>query len=411
MKERSITEHMLTAVQDTPVILLNGARQTGKSTLARHFIDTGHFTRYLTLDDSLVLAAAHNDPDGFVRNLREPTIIDEVQRAPELFTAIKAEVDRDRRPGRFFLTGSADVFLLPRLSESLAGRMEIFTLWPFSQGERLGIREKFIDAVFAEELPPLQPEPEKTNRIEQALAGGFPEATERATPERRDAWFRSYITTILQRDVRDLANIEGLSTLPRLLSLLAARSSSLLNASEIARSSGLPLTTLKRYMALLQATFLVREIPAWSGNIGKRLVKAPKLLLTDTGLLASLLGIGPQRIESEPNLWGMLLETFVAGELLKQITWSAIRPALYHFRSQTGTEVDCLLETNDGRIVGIEVKGTNKVEQRAFRGLQFLAEEQPQRFQRGILLYGGDQAVPFSDKIIALPISALWRMP
>lgn len=410
MKSRSISEKISEALQDTPVILLNGARQTGKSTLARHFIEAGHFSQYLTLDDSITLAAAHNDPDGFIRNLSTPTIIDEVQRAPELFTAIKAAVDRDRRPGQFFLTGSADVFLLPQLSESLAGRLEIFTLWPFSQGEKLGVHERFIDLIFDEELPPLQQERTKENLVDQVLVGGFPEATERTSQERREAWFRSYITTILQRDVRELANIEGLSTLPRLLSLLAARSSSLLNYSEIARSSGLPQTTLKRYIALLQATFLVREIPAWSGNIGKRLVKSPKLLVTDTGLLASLIGIGKKRIATEPNLWGMLLETFVANELLRQSTWSRIQPTVYHFRSQTGAEVDCVLEANDGTLVGIEVKGTNRVERRTFNGLQLLAEERPGNFRRGILLYGGDQVIPFSDKIIALPVSALWRM-
>lgn len=410
MKERSIVQKIVVATRDTPIILLNGARQTGKSTLAKHLLDTGRFDRYLTLDDGITLAAAHHDPEAFIRNLREPTVIDEVQRAPELFRAIKAEIDRDRRPGRFLLTGSADVFLLPTLSESLAGRMEIFTLWPFSQGERDGLREKFIDSVFADRLPPLQPEEGSASLMQRILTGGFPEAAERSDPDRRNAWFRSYITTILQRDIRDLANIEGLSMLPRLLSLLAARSASLLNYSEIARSSGLSQTTLKRYMALLMATFLVREIPAWSGNIGKRLIKAPKLLLTDTGLLASLIGIDELRIDAEPNLTGMLLETFVANELLKQISWSDTRPTLHHFRSQAGQEVDWVLEASDGTIVGIEVKGANRIEPRTFKGLELLAEERPEHFRRGIVLYGGDQVVPFTDTITALPVSALWRM-
>jgi len=410
MRQRAIAHKIREALTDTPVILLNGGRQTGKSTLARQFVDTGDFGKYLTLDDSTTLEAASSDPGGFVRGLSEPTIIDEVQRVPELFRAIKAEVDRNRRPGRFFLTGSADIFLVPRLSESLAGRVEIFTLWPFSQGEYEGRADGFIDAAFGETLPAMSGDDGTTPLMDRILTGGFPEAAVRTSQERRQAWFQSYITTLLQRDIRDLANIEGLTSLPRLISLMAARSTGIQNYSEISRTSGLPQTTLKRYMALLQATFLLRELPAWSGNIGKRLVKSPKLLITDTGLMASLTGIGRNRVEVEPNLFGRLLETFALNELIKQRTWSRTLPELFYMRSQTGMEVDCVLKRADGTLVGIEIKSAVSIGKAAFRGLNLLAEAQPDRFHRGIVLYSGDQAVQFSDRMIALPVSALWRM-
>lgn len=401
---------MRDALEDTPVILLNGGRQTGKSTLAREFVEAGMFTQYLTLDDSTTLEAAAGNPDGFIRGLGGPTVIDEVQRVPELFRAIKAEVDRDRTPGRFFLTGSADVFLVPRISESLAGRMEIFTLWPFSQGEFEETSEKFIDTLFSDDLPTAEIGPDAISIAERILRGGFPEAAERKNSDRRQAWFKSYVTTLLQRDIRDLANIEGLTSLPRLLSLLAARSTTIQNYSEISRSAGLPQTTLKRYMALLQATFLLRDVPAWSGNIGKRLVKSPKLTITDTGLMGSLMGIDAARLEIEPNVLGRLTETFVLNELRKQRTWSRTMPDMYYLRSQTGIEVDCILERADGKIVGIEIKSAASVGKQAFKGLTMIAEARPDQFHRGVVLYTGDRIINFSDRMHAVPISALWRM-
>ena len=292
MLHRNVTPELRDALADTPVVLLNGARQTGKSTLARALAPDafpGGPAAYVTLDDATALAAATDDPDGFVRGLDGPVILDEVQRAPELFRAVKAEVDRDRRPGRFLLTGSADVMLLPVASESLAGRMEVVTLWPLSQGEIEGRTERFVDAVFEDALPPApgsSGEPVWT----RLARGGYPEAAEREDARRRSRWFGSYVTTILQRDVRDLARIEGLSEMPRLLALVAARTATLLNVAELSRSSGLPASTLKRYLTLLQATFLVRELPAWSTNRSKRLVKSPKLLVADSGLAAHLVG-------------------------------------------------------------------------------------------------------------------------
>lgn len=409
MYRRNIAPLVREALQDTPVVLLNGARQTGKSTLVRGGMLENSDARYLTLDEAGVLAAAEADPAGFLSGLGGPVILDEVQRSPGLFPAIKAEVDRDRRPGRFLLTGSANVLLLPRLSESLAGRMEILTLWPLSQGEIEGVQEGFVDAVFSKDPISFQQEPEGTSDLPgRLLRGGYPEAHARGSEARRRAWFGSYVTTILQRDVRDLSNIEGLTDLPRLLSLLAARSASLVNYAELSRSASMPQSTLKRYVSLLQATFLVRTLPAWSSNLGKRLVRSPKLLLCDTGLISSLQGLSAERLASDPVLVGPLLENFVAVELQKQSAWSATQPRPFHFRTQTGQEVDIVLEDAAGRVVGVEVKASATVGARDFRGLRALAEASGDRFRRGVVLYTGRTAVPFGENLHALPVSSLW---
>lgn len=411
MIRRNITPTLLEALSDSPVVLLNGARQTGKSTLAQWLTEEHYPARYVTLDDFTVLAAAREDPAGFLSGLEKPVVLDEVQRVPDLFLAIKADVDRYRQAGRFLLTGSADVLLLPQLSESLVGRIEILTLWPFSQGELENTREAFVDAVFSEAMPTqVDDHIDKSELIRRMVIGGYPEAIVRKSETRRNAWFGSYITTITQRDVRDLANIERLTALPRLLSLLAARAASLLNYAEFSRSLGLPQTTLKRYLTLLEMTFLFQTLPAWSANLGKRLVKSSKILLNDTGLIAHLLGLNAQRLESNVELLGPLLENFVTLELGKQMTWSQVQPQLYHFRTQTGQEVDILLEDAAGRVVGVEVKASSTVNPRDFQGLRLLSDALGARFLRGVVLYTGNESVPFASNLYAMPISALWRL-
>lgn len=411
MHLRNITPRIIDALSDTPVVMLNGARQTGKSTLAKSLISEKHIGRYVTLDDASVLAAARHDPTGFISGLGESTVIDEIQRAPELFLAIKADVDLNRKPGRYLLTGSANVLLLPRLSESLAGRMEIFTLWPLSQGEFGGVSERFIDILFSEQLTcnALIIADSEMSLLERVIRGGYPEAAARGSESRRRAWFGSYITTILQRDVRDIANIDGLTAMPRLLAMLATRSTAMLNYSELSRTTGLPQSTLKRYMALFETIFLIEHLPAWYSNLGKRLVKTSKLVMNDTGLLATLLGVNAVRLEDTP-LSGALMENFVIMELTKQISWSDTKPAMLHYRTQAGQEVDVVLEDNAGRIVGIEIKSSKSVGGQDFRGLQSLAEVSGNSFLRGIVLYGGKQTLSFGSNLIAMPIDSLWNL-
>ena len=401
---------ILEALSDTPIVLLNGARQTGKSTLVQWLAKEAHPARYITLDDAAVLSAARGDPTGFLTGLDSPIVLDEVQRAPELFLAIKAVVDRNRVPGHFLLTGSANPLLLPKLSESLAGRMEILSLWPFSQGELEGRPEDFIDRAFASKLPQFPASDlSRSELVKRVLTGGYPEVVGKASTSRRSAWFRSYVTTIVQREVRDLANIEHLTIMPRLLSLLAARAGALMNYTELSSSLGLPQSTLKRYMALFEMTFLSQPLPAWSTNIGKRLIRSRKVVLNDTGLLAHLIGLNEERIKVDPNTFGPLLENFVIMELRKQATWSKIQPQFFHFRTRKGQEVDIVLENAAGEVVGIEVKASSTVKSSDFKGLKYLSELLGDHFLRGIVLYTGDQPVPFGSNLYALPVSTLWR--
>lgn len=412
MIARNITDRVLEGLEDSPVLLLVGARQVGKSTLAQKIASDYRKARYLTLDDAVVLSAARSDAAGFLSGLEGPIVLDEVQRAPALFLAIKAAVDRDRRPGRFLLTGSADVMLLPKVSESLAGRMEIHTLLPFSQGELSGVKESFIDMLFmASKRYPAVPDPEDRGRdlAERIVTGGYPEVIKRSSESRRRSWYGSYITTILQRDIRELANIEGLTELPRILSLLAARASSLLNYAELSRSTGMPQSTFKRYMALLEAAFLVRRIPAWSGNLSKRMVRSPKLFLCDTGLASYLMGLNRAGLDSNKMSFGPLLENFVVMELMKQAAWSDALPDIFHFRSLAGQEVDVVLEARDGTCVGVEVKASRTVAAGDFKGLRALAELLGPKFVRGVVLYTGKETVPFSRNLHAVPVDLLFR--
>lgn len=411
MIQRHLTPAILAALKDTPVVLIVGPRQAGKSTLATWLAAEKHPARYVTLDHAPVLTSAQADPTGFVGGLEGPVVLDEVQRVPELFLAIKASVDRDRHPGRFLLTGSANVLLLPRLSESLAGRMEILTLWPLSQGEIEGVREGFIDAVFARTLPALATQTEGWSGVlGRMLRGGYPEVLARDTAERRRPWFGSYVTTILDRDVRDISEIEGLTAMPPLLTLLATRSTALMNYADLSRGLGMPQSTLKRYMALLETTFLIRTVRAWHSNLGKRLLKTPKVVLTDSGLMAHLLGLSRERLADRRDLAGPLVETFVLMELMKQAAWSDRQPEILHFRTQTGQEVDIVLEDPGGRIVGIEVKASATIGPEDFKGLRALSQIAGKRFHRGIVLYDGAHSLPFGPGLHAMPVSALWRL-
>ena len=412
MIARHLTPELLQALKDSPVVLLQGARQSGKSTLAQALAGAGHPARYFTLDDAAVASAVARDPGGFLAGLTGPVIIDEVQLAPELFRAIKLEVDRRRTPGRFLLTGSANVLLAPQLSESLAGRMEILTLWPFSQGELEGIREGFIDAMYQPgSLPPISPlAVTRVNLAARIVTGGYPEMAHRVEAARRQAWFGSYLTTILQRDVRAMADIEGLTQMPRLLALLATQTGGLLNIAELSREVGLAQPTLKRYLTLLQATHLYQPLAAWSNSPRRRFIKREKVYLNDSGLAAYLRGMEAERLAEASGDLGSLLEAFVGQELHKQIGWSQTKPAMYYYRTAEGREVDYVLEDRRGMIVGVEVKSASSLRGEDMRGLADLADATGKRFVRGMVLYLGHDVVPFGANLHAVPLDALWRL-
>ncbi len=388
---------------DTPVTLLTGARQVGKSTLAQAVVPP---SRRFTLDDLSVQSSARADPVGFVESLPDGCLIDEIQRVPDLLLPIKASVDRDRRPGRFLLTGSANVLTLPQVADSLAGRLGLLHLWPLSQGELGGQREDFPATLFGD--GPLEGETpaDLTGRV---LRGGYPEAALRASDRRRDAWFADYLRTLIERDVRDLSRIAGLTELPRLLALLAARTGNLLNFSDLARDAGLNNVTATRYHDLLRALYLVDPLPAWAVNVSKRVIRAPKVTFPDTGLAAHLLGMTAARLEGDRSLFGALLENFVVGEVRRQLGWSEVAAQAFHYRTAGGQEVDLLLGHRDGRIAGVEVKAARTVTSGDFRGLRALQEELGARFHRGVLLYTGDAAIPFGDRFSAVPVGTLWQ--
>ena len=411
MWRRNIDGRLLAALGDTPVVLLQGARQTGKSTIAQQLGETQHPALYLTMDNIATLAAAQQDPVGFLSALgAQNVVLDEIQRVPDLFLPLKEAVDQDRRPGRFLLTGSANALRLPRLADALVGRMEVLTLWPLAQCEIAAAGCDWLDTAFAPE--PLQVRRYAEGRkevLQRALHGGYPEAVSRSSDFRRTDWFDAYVTTLLQRDVRDLAAIQGMSELPLLLALIAARATATLNMADLSRSARIPVATLSRYLTLLQAIFLVQLIPAWSTNLSSRLVKAPKLLLNDSGILAYLTGITEAAIEHPPTHARMLIENFVGMELVKQASWSATRPQIFHFRTHDGKEVDFLLQNRRGDIVGIEVKSTRSVQESDFRGLHALRDLAGAQFVRGIVLYGGETLLPFGPQMYAVPVAALWH--
>lgn len=389
---------------DSPVVFLQGARQTGKSTLV------GALARpCFTLDDATVFAAATADPEGFVRGLPHGAVIDEVQRVPELAVALKASVDRDRRAGRFLLTGSAGLAVLPGLSDALVGRMDVLTLWPLSQGELRGLREGWIDRAFGGDWSCVDEAPlTRAQAVAAVLGGGYPDALSRPDPAARDRWFAAYALTLLQREVRELARVDDMGALTRLLALLAARSGQVQNVADLGRALAVPQTTLTRWMAMLEGTFLVRRIPAWTADLGRRLLKSPKVVLCDSGLAAHLMGADAARLDQQPALFGPLLEGFVSNELLRAATWSRTKPSLHHLRTADGIEVDVVLEDRAGRLVGVEIKATASVAAADFRGLRLLAERTGGRFVGGVVLHLGERAIPFGDNLHALPLGSLW---
>lgn len=405
---RSVTRPIMAALADTPVVVVNGPRQAGKTTLVRTLPYTGS-TEIVSLDDPLARAAAAEDPRAFVERPVDTLVIDEAQLEPRLFRAIKAAVDADRRPGRFLLTGSSRLLAAPDMADSLVGRVETIDLWPFAEHELARIEAPpFVDAVFEETQILVRAAP--VTRVDVAariLRGGFPEAVRRAAGRRRP-WFAGYVETITQRVVRELADLERLADLPRLIALCAARTGTELNTASIASDLGIPARTVSAHLAHLSTAFLIRLIPAWSTNLSAKVVRRPKVVMADVGLAAHLQGLTVRGIDRPDTQFGPLLETLVATELVRQLSWSEEFPTLWHFRDRSGVEVDLVLERPDGRIVGIEVKATGTPQPSDFKGLRFLAARLGDRFHFGCLLSTWPEATPVGPRLAALPVSRLW---
>jgi predicted AAA+ superfamily ATPase len=395
---------------DTPITVVQGARQVGKSTLVRQVLSG---VPLLTLNNAPTLAAAKADPVSFVRqNPGGLLAIDEVQRAPELILAIQDAVEEDRRPGRFLITGSANLLNLRGAQESLAGRAETVELFGLSQGEVNGRVETLIDRLLAGESHAVRSGEfwlTRAQYTEIICAGSYPEPRLRAGVRRR-MWFNNYLNRVLTRDAADVSRLPHLGQLPKLLSLLAAQSSGEFVRARIANAAGIPPNSLPSYLALLEDLYLIHTLPAWGDNLTKREIDRPKIALLDTGVVARLNNVaaealGPGRVS---DLAGALFETFVAGELRRSLGWSERYASLFHFRTRDGVEVDLVLEDDDRNIAGIEVKASSSVGISDFKGLMFLQDKLGDRFTHGVVLYTGDKALPFGERLTALPVQALW---
>ena len=378
--KRFVLPRLAEALADTPVVLIHGPRQCGKTTLARMVGDAAGYA-YTSFDDDVLRAAAQADPVGFVADLPEKAILDEVQRVPELFTTLKAAVDRDRRPGRFILTGSANVLLLPTLADSLAGRMEILRLHPLAQTELSAQPPRFLDALFGEGFKARPKARLGKELAERITSGGYPAALARALPRRRATWYRDYVETLVQRDVRGLARISALDALPRLLFLAGGQTARLLNVADLAAPFQLSRPTIRDYLTLLERVFLLEE----------------------------LLGMDAESLAADRPLLGQLLETFVFQELRRQASWREEPISFYHFRDKDGVEVDMVLESAGQRLAGIEIKAAATVTVADFRGLRKFKEGSGHRFAGGVVLYDGEATASFGDGLFAVPIRSLWE--
>ena len=408
--DRSIGPILREAMRESRVVFLSGARQAGKTTLVRQIAAEGG-ADYQTLDDRAARELALDDPAEFVARDR-PLIIDEVQRGgDDLLLAIKARVDRDNRPGQFLLTGSTRFLTVPRLSESLAGRVDLVDLWPFSQGEIARRRDGFVDRIFGTTTALRRRRPPPVSRaaaFERVCRGGFPEAVRRQ-PRQRGRWLDGYMRTLTGRDVAEIANIQRVGDLPALLRLLASRTATELNVSRLARDAALPRTTLSGYLPLLESVYLMFRLPAWSRNLTSKRVKQAKLHFTDSGLAAHLVGASPAALaRPQAAMAGALLESFVASEIARQRTWADIDVELHHFRDRTGAEVDLVLESRDGRVAAVEVKAGRSVGRNDLRSLKFLRDRLGDDFTNGVVLGCFDDVQPLGDRLSAVPLSSLW---
>lgn len=404
---RYLKDNLLQAFKTSPVTLLIGPRQSGKTTLMKE-IGEELGMQYLTFDTLKQLSAAQEDPEGFIGALSRPVIIDEVQRVPQIALPIKLAVDQERVAGAFGLTGSANPLVAPKLNDSLAGRMFILHMWPLSISEIQKKKSQFLELIF--EPTALFSEGLQWSRkemIEIFAAGGYPDALV-LDPVMRDRWYDNLLTTILERDIQDITNIARPRDIAKVLNILASRSSNLLNLSELSRVSSIPYTTLNHYMALLESLFLIIRQPAWHLNRTKRLIKMPKVYFGDTGLLINQLRMGSEFILENGRVLGAILENFVFLELKKLSTWSTYPIDLYHYRTQTGIEVDLVLENRAGQIVGIEVKASETISSEDWKGLNVLGEEMGDKMIRGVILYPGKEVVALRNNRIAIPLSTLW---
>ena len=427
---RHIEPRLTEALEDSPVVLIHGPRQCGKTTLAQMVCAPMYLKqhgtastqshanapvrasgyRYIDFDDSTASKTAKKDPMGFVAALPERVILDEVQHVPEIFSALKIQVDRRRMPGRFVMTGSANVLQIPKLSDSLAGRMRIIRLYPLSQCELENQSSHgFLDALFGDGFRIETTKRLGKNLFERIVAGGYPAALALPSGLRQTAWYRDYLYQ-LQTDILDFSRISMPDLLPQLLESCAAQTAGLFNLSSLASSLQLSRPTIGGYVRLLETSFLVERLLPWQSNRQGRLVKTPKLHIGDTGLACALLGVDAAGLEVDRPLLGQLLETFVFHELRRQAICRDDFMSFYHYRDRDRAEVDIVIERGTTEVAGIEVKASGTVTSTDFRGLRRLRDAVGNsRFKGGVVLYDGEISVGFGKGFYAVPLRMLWE--
>ena len=404
---RHVEQLVAEALDFNPVVFIQGARQVGKSTLAQQMVSSRRFDHALTLDDRAQLDAAVSDPVGFLAGLPGSVFIDEIQRAPGLLLAIKQRVDAEQRAGQFLLTGSANVLTAPKVHDALTGRTSLITLWPLAQSEIEGGGGNVVDALLAGEPPRISGAPiGRPSFVDRVAAGGYPRALH-ASPRQRRLFFDDYLASTLERDLRELADARKLAEMPRLLRVLASRAGNLYSARTVAKALGLTHDTVRGYTRLLETVFLVRTVPAWRPGIGSREVQTPKVYLVDSGLLANVLGADADRIATDDQVTGKLLENFVAMEVARHLDWAETPATQYHYRDRED-EIDIVLEASSGDIAALEVKASASPTTRDWRVLAKLRDARGPAFRAGVLLYTGQQTIPLGDRLWAVPIAGLW---
>lgn len=406
--DRHIRPTLVEALAEARAVCLLGARQTGKSTLARMIAEHEHPAQYLTLDDDATRRAALEDPTGFIAGISGPAVIDEVQRAPDVMLAIKERLDTNNQRGQFLLAGSANILTLPTIADALPGRVDYLRLWPFSQGELAGTRETFIDRVLTGQTPHIEDAPVGAGAYAAQIAkGGFPDVQDRSA-RGRARFFDGYVASILGRDLHDVAKVRDAGLVERLLRLLATRSANLVSSRAIAGELGVDHKTVTAQTRILENLFLVARLQPWRVNLGSRQVQTPKLYMTDTGLLTHLTNVNASRMVKDSTLAGPVFETFAAMELARQRDWSTSAPSLFHYRDKQQREVDVVLELGSGEVAGVEIKTAASIRAKDFRGLRHLRDKLGERFTAGIVLYTGKRTLRFGERLSAVPLCGLW---
>ena len=407
---RHIGSHLKEAMEDSPVVLIQGPRQCGKTTLAQMVGNPAGYA-YRSFDDEDLRNFAETDPIGFVKDLPERVILDEVQKVPRLFSSIKLSVDRNRTPGRFILTGSVNVLQVREITDSLAGRMQIIRLHPLSQSEISQTPPTFLDSLFSSGFKHRQNKTPGEKIVHRIVAGGYPAVLRLSSERRRVGWYKSYIEALVQRDVPDISNIRSPEILSDLLALAAAQTAQLLSVNGLASSFQLSRPTVHDYLSLLKKMFLVDTLPAWHNNRVKRLIKTPKLHLGDTGIACALMDLDQRALVSDRSLFGHVLETFVLQELQRQASGHKEPHKFFHYREKVDkeTEVDIVIQRGAFHLAGVEVKASATINKSDFHGLRRLKAAAGKHFACGVLVYNGETSGKIDDKLYAVPLRSLWE--